>query len=77
MRCATVKDLKKLIENANDDDVLHFRIYSDEASHTLRFASDIANSSSLQAVGKAGFQTSDGDRNVLCIDLRLDLDPKD
>lgn len=76
MRCATILDLKNLIANANDEDVLHFKIFSEDDPQTLRFASDVADSTSLQAVPKYGFQTSDGDRNVLCIELRLDLDPK-
>lgn len=77
MVCATVADMKKLIANAKDDDVLVFQIYSEDQPEVLRFSSDIADASTLTADHKSGQQTSDGDRNVIRIKLALDLEPCD
>lgn len=77
MVCATVADMKKLIVNAKDDDVLVFQISSEDKPEVLRFSSDIADASTLTADLKSGQQTSDGDRNIIRIKLALDLEPCD
>jgi hypothetical protein len=77
MPCATVADLKILIENAKDTDVLYFSIRSEDDPETVRYASEISDVATLTAVGKRSFQTADGDRDIIKINLCIDLDPKD
>lgn len=74
MPSATVKDLKRLLENVPDDDVIVFRV-CDEITGEARFSSDISDSQTLTGVRKSGQQTSDGDADVFRIDITLDLDP--
>lgn len=77
MIAATVKDMKKLLEGAHDDDVMIFSIFDEKLPDAVKYSSDIADSTTLQAVKKFGQETSDGTRNVFRISLVLDLDPKD
>ena len=75
MVCATIADMKKLIADAKDDDILVFQIYSENQPDVLRFSSEIADASTLTADHKFGQQTTDGDRNIIRIKLALDLEP--
>lgn len=77
MACAKISDLKKLIANANDEDVLVFQIRSEDNPHQVRFSSEVADASTLTADFKSAQQTADGDRNVIRISLELDLEPCD
>jgi hypothetical protein len=75
MACVRVKDLKKLLESAKDDDVIVIRVFNEDndIGSDAVFSSDIADSSTLTAERKFGYQTSDGDMDVCRIDLVLDL----
>ncbi len=76
MHCATVGDLRRLLSDLDDDKVLYLRIYGEGDPETLRFASDV-DKAKLSADLKFGYQTADGDKDVVRIDLHLDLDPCD
>ncbi|WP_156675980.1 hypothetical protein [Pseudomonas sp. Leaf58] len=67
------KHLKALLEQAGDEDVLLFRIFSEDGDDAPRFCSDVADASTLQGVRKFALQTSAGDCNVFRVDLVLDL----
>ena len=75
MTCVRVKDLKKLLESAKDDDVIVLRVFNedDNIGSEAAFSCDIADVSTLIAERKFGYQTSDGDMDVCRIDLVLDL----
>lgn len=75
MNCATVGDLKRLLADCNDDDVLFFRVFDESGPETLRYSSDIADKETLYVDSKSAYQTSDGDRDVARISLHLDLTP--
>ncbi|WP_410951210.1 hypothetical protein [Pseudomonas sp. S1(2024)] len=71
------KHLKALLEQAGDEDVLLFRIFSEDGDDAPRFCSDVADASTLQGVRKFAQQTSAGDSDVFRVDLVLDLNPVD
>lgn len=75
--CATVGDLKRLLEGGDDDDVVFFRIFDERDQEVMRFASEVSDKETLKSDYKGGYQTTDGDRNVIRIYLTLDLDPCD
>ncbi|WP_284397475.1 hypothetical protein [Pseudomonas putida] len=76
MHCATVGDLRRLLEGVSDETTLYLRIYSEGDPETLRYASDVEKAK-LDCDLKFGYQTADGDRDVVRIYLHLDLDPCD
>ncbi|MBD8681633.1 hypothetical protein [Pseudomonas sp. CFBP 13719] len=74
MSIVRAKDLKKLLENIPDEDVIVFRIFDESKPKHPLFASDIADSATLSGVRKHSQQTSSGDADVFRIDLSLDVD---
>lgn len=73
IRAVRAKDLKRLLDQAQDDDVLVFQIVDESAVEAVRFTSDVADVATLCAVRESAQQTSDGDADVFKISLVLDL----
>lgn len=73
MALATVGDLRELLKSCSDDQVLIFRIYEEGSPDTLVYSSE-TEKGLLTADEKHGYQTYEGDRHVVRINLHLDLD---
>lgn len=74
MICATIGDLKKLIAEGKDSDVLMFEVCSENQPEVPKFCSDIADATTLTARYKYARETSDGTRDVIKITLVMDLE---
>ncbi|UUC20793.1 hypothetical protein NOV18_10050 [Pseudomonas asiatica] len=74
MKTVRVGDLKKILDGQPDDTVVWLMVFDEDEPGELVYSSDI-DRDRLDADLKSGYQTTDGDQNVLRLYVTLDLHP--